>query len=434
MTVREQDGIGHQRFRGGEQARRLRHQPGQPGVGRGLSQPASAFLRRRRQLARALPRPGGGRKGIPGPRPPRRLLELSRHLLVVPECRRRPVPRVAVDLSRCVEHLGQSGVGGAPGRKRRGSVDRRPDERVPETHLERVDADQVRLLGRVERRDVQLQAFRGAEHDLRFCRVVRGGDHEQLLRARRKRAHALGEQALDTRRQRQRQRQRLARRELRGCQQRGELGHRQRVAPGRSRHAACDILRHRCARTVGQQLPHRHGVQRPQAQLGQRARLELTLTRSEQHRHSLGVQPPRGEHQRLLRVVVNPLRVVDDAKQRPLLGHLREQREHRERNTVQIRRGVLAQPERALQRRRLRSRDPLERAQRGPEELVERGVRQPRLRLDPPGLERGHVARFCSRLVQKRRLARPRLADDEQGAATPIPGCLQQRAHALLFA
>jgi hypothetical protein len=145
------------------------------------------------------------------------------------------------------------------------------------------------------------------------------------------------------------------------------------------------------------------------------------------------VQPPRGEHQRLLRVVVDPLRVVDDAEQRPLLGHLREQREHRKRNTVQIRGGVLAQPERALQRHCLRSWDPLERAERGPEELVERRVRQPRLRLDPPGLERRHAASFRPRLVQQRRLARPRLADNEQRAAAPIPGCVQQRAHALLF-
>ena len=131
--------------------------------------------------------------------------------------------------------------------------------------------------------------------------------------------------------------------------------------------------------------------------------------------------------------MVDPLHVVDDAEQRPLLGHLREQREYGQGNTVEIRGGVLAEPERALERGRLRSRDPLERAERGPEELVERRVRQPRLRLDPSGLERRHVAGFRSRLVQKRRLARPWLADDEQGAAAPIPGCVQQRAHALLF-
>ena len=81
------------------------------------------------------------------------------------------------------------------------------NERMPKAHLDRIDADEVCLLGRVECRDVQFQVFCRSDHDLRLARVVRRSEYEQLARGRFERANAFGEEPLDAGGERQGQRQ-----------------------------------------------------------------------------------------------------------------------------------------------------------------------------------------------------------------------------------
>jgi len=84
-------------------------------------------------------------------------------------------------------------------------------------------------------------------------------------------------------------------------------------------------------------------------------------------------QPPGDEPEHLHRLPVEPLRVVDDAQQRAVVGHHRQQRQDRQPDQQRIRRAPRHQPEGARQRVPLRPRqvvDPIEHRQA---QLVQRG-------------------------------------------------------------
>ena len=115
-----------------------------------------------------------------------------------------------------------------------------------------------------------------------------------------------------------------------------------------------------CPSPVREQRLDRGGGQGLDAQLRQRTRLELTHASREQHRDPVGLKSPRRECESLLRVSIHPMRVVDQAEERALLGCFGEQRQHCERHAIQIRGIVVAERERASQRRRLRLRKPLQ--------------------------------------------------------------------------
>ena len=138
------------------------------------------------------------------------------------------------------------------------------------------------------------------------------------------------------------------------------------------------------------------------AQLRQRARLELTHASREEHRDPVGLESPRRERESLLRVSVHPMRVVDQAEERALLGCFGEQGEDRERHAIEIRRIVVAERERASQRRRLRFRKPLQQPEYRPQQLMQRGERQLSLRFDTPRLKHRHVAHGEANLVDQR--------------------------------
>ena len=128
MAVGEQHGVVDERLGCLYQAGRLRQEPCQPRIGRGLGQSASLLMRRRRQVGGAL-----GRR-LPG------------HLLVRLERCRREVPRIPVDLTRIQKRLCERAMDRAPLGEPRGSIDRRADKRMPETDLRRLHADEPGLL------------------------------------------------------------------------------------------------------------------------------------------------------------------------------------------------------------------------------------------------------------------------------------------------
>jgi pimeloyl-ACP methyl ester carboxylesterase len=59
--------------------------------------------------------------------------------------------------------------------------------------------------------------------------------------------------------------------------------------------------------------------------------------------------------------MIQPLRVIDHAQQRPVLRHLRQERQDRQSDQEPVRRGSRAQPERDSQRVALRTRQTLQR-------------------------------------------------------------------------
>ena len=240
-------------------------------------------------------------------------------------------------------------------------------------------------------------------------------------------ADPIGEQPLDAGGHRQWTGKRVSARELPMRQERGEFDDGKRVATGGRGNFASNIRGNGRPSPVREQRLDRGGGQGLDAQLRQRPRLELTRASREQHRDPVGLEPPRRERESLLRVSVHPLRVIDQAEERALLGSFGEQRQHCERHAIEIRRIVVAERERASQRRRLRLRKPLQQPEYGAQQLMQRGERQLSLRFDTPRLEHRHVVHREANLVDQRRLARSRLSDQDKAAAPAGARIVQQR-------
>ena len=122
-------------------------------------------------------------------------------------------------------------------------------------------------------------------------------------------------------------------------------------------------------------------------------------------RHPLGEEPAGDERQDLRRGLIEPLRVLDDADERLLLGDVGEQRQGRQPDQEPVWGRAVAQPEDRRQRGALGRRQPLEVIEHGRTELVQPAVGQLHLRLDADG---PGDARRCSAVgdvFQQRALA-----------------------------
>ena len=146
-----------------------------------------------------------------------------------------------------------------------------------------------------------------------------------------------------------------------------------------------------------------------------------------QHADRLGLQPPGHERQHLGGRAIEPVRVLDDDQQRRRRRDLAEQVERGERDQEQVRRPALGHPERGQDGVTLGRGEPVEVVVDGPQQLVQAGEREPRLRLHAGGPEHAHPALrgLACRRVEQRGLADPRLpAHDE--AAAPLGQRVQQ--------
>jgi hypothetical protein len=198
-----------------------------------------------------------------------------------------------------------------------------------------------------------------------------------------------------------------------------------------------------------QQLGRRLGRQPRDAQLGQAGRGEPALALADRHDqgYSLGVQPPRGERQCRRRRAVQPVRVVDQAQQRAIVGELGEQGQHGHADQQRVsaapggqppRPSQLTgpgrrQPERALERLPLRRRERPDAAERRPQQQVHPGERQLRLRLDAGAADHPDAVRGRGDVVKQRGLADTGLAADHQRAAGAGASRGQQPGHGCLL-
>ena len=82
------------------------------------------------------------------------------------------------------------------------------------------------------------------------------------------------------------------------------------------------------------------------------------------------------------RRLVQPVRVIDEADQRLLLGYVGEQAQHSQPDEEAVRRVAGHQPERRSERIALRPGKSIEPLQHRPAQLVQTGVGQLHLRLD----------------------------------------------------
>ena len=185
----------------------------------------------------------------------------------------------------------------------------------------------------------------GAPQQQRIADRIRSRDQQQHSRLVSKPVEPALEGLFDSPGQRLCTEQAEAPGQLRCGQASRQLQQRQRITAGLRDDAIADPF-------IEHELDHRSEERlcvtfAKSADLQRRKPLErlVGLARGEDERHGLGQQPPRHECERQRRGVIQPLRVVDDAEQRTLVGGLRQQTQYRQPDQKLIRRAAAAEPE-----------------------------------------------------------------------------------------
>ena len=246
-------------------------------------------------------------------------------------------------------------------------------------------------------------------HQHRVPEWLGRGDQQEQPRRWRERRQPLPEALLDpARRGRIAGRPEPARQFL-GRQPARHLQQRQRVAP-RLGH---DPIAHPLVERTGDG----RGKQRSRVTVGQAADHELRESRQvllvaglayrEHDRGRLGGKVARHECERLRRGPIEPVRIVHDADQRSLPGHLRQQAQHGQAHREAIRRGPVPQAERRGERVALRTGQTLEPVQERCAQLMQRSERELHLGLNARRSRETTSRRALQQVFQQRGLAGP---------------------------
>ena len=134
----------------------------------------------------------------------------------------------------------------------------------------------------------------------------------------------------------------------------------------------------------------------------------------EHQRYRLGQQAARDESEDLGRGLVEPLRIVRDAQNRPLLGGLRQEAERRQGDQEPVRAISGGEPQRDAERATLRLGQRPEPAEHRRAQLVQPRVGEFHLRLDAGHAGHPETGHLGDQLPQQFRLADPRLSPDDQ--------------------
>ena len=223
---------------------------------------------------------------------------------------------------------------------------------MPEGEPPADDRDEPGLLGRVEREGARGEGRDRALDHRRALGVVGGRGEQRQPRRRGQPRDALVEHALEPAGHRQRLRQRLVARELGGAERGRQLDERERVAVGLLEQPLAHLRRRRRGR-VREQLRSRRIVEAVDVMRRHVGRLEhadVALARGEQEHDALRVEPARDELQRVRGAGVEPVRVVDQAQHRPLLGKLGQQRQTGGVDEEALLPAAVREPERGPQR------------------------------------------------------------------------------------
>jgi hypothetical protein len=341
------------------------------------------------------------------------------------------MPRTPVRVGFAVGRLRQRQVDRAAILRRRRPIHRRPHQRMPERHSLADRQQPVRLSGlRGLRSDPE--PLGRAPQQQRIADRLRRRDQQQTPRVIRERLESSDEALLDPSCQRLRAEEAEPARQLRRRQPPRQLEQRQRIPP----HFGDDPV----PDSLIQFEPHCRAQQRAgvavahavHLQLGHVSKLLARLARAEHEPHRLRQQATCNKRQGQRRGLIQPLRVIDDTQQRTLLGHLREQTQHRQPDEKPIRGFTGAQPEHDLHGLLLRRGEPLEPVEQRPAQLMQTGERQLHVRLHPHRPDEGQVRRRRDQVFQQRRLPDPSLAPQHErpalAAADRRDQVVQQRA------
>ena len=352
-------GLG-QRRRPGEQVDGGVRQPGAPRALRRRDEALHAVARVRREPSRTLEPRRGDRVRAAGAGAGRGVVEHGRDGVVGAGRRLAEVPGAAVDVvgrHRAGERPVDRAEGGRAGLR----VDARADEVVPERHAVGPDGEQLRLRGLVEvgHGDAEQRARPGDRGEVTATgrRDQQGGPgrRRELVRPARRTSWP-GRRAPGSARPAGRASTPVV----------GELEQGERVASGRRQQVRAGLVGEAVADRAGQ----RRGVvvgQAPERELRQACRTHhrrRLVADREQHDDGVGGEPSGREAQGLRRRRVEQVGIVDDHRQRSVLGHAAQQAEHRGADREPLAAGSRPQRERRAQRLGLRCRDGVEQAER----------------------------------------------------------------------
>jgi hypothetical protein len=137
-------------------------------------------------------------------------------------------------------------------------------------------------------------------------------------------------------------------------------------------------------------------------------------------------QPAGGEDQRLGGRQVQEVGVVDQDRERLVLGEPAEQAQGRRADGEPVATGPRPQGQGRRERVGLRGGDPVEMHQRGSQQLEQPAEGDLRLRLRAGGPEQPHAGGRRRGVLEQRALADAHLAGEHQDTALPDPGGRQQ--------
>ena len=224
--------------------------------------------------------------------------------------------------------------------------------------------------------------------------------------------------------------------QLRRGQSAGQLRQRERVPP----RLGDDPVPHQIVQPPGHdRLQQRAGVSVAQARDRELRKPRQVLVfagfaHREDHGDRFRQQAARDEREGLRRSPVEPLRVVDQADQRPFLSHLGEQSERREADGIAVWRRPGAQAERRAQRVALRIRQARQAVQQGRAQLMQDGERQFHLGLDTGRAHHATAGRVLLDVVQQDGLADSRLTAQDQHPAVTRAHLIEQPVQCRLLA
>ena len=158
------------------------------------------------------------------------------------------------------------------------------------------------------------------------------------------------------------------------------------------------------------------------------------LTDGEHHGDPLGKQAPCDERECLPGGSVEPLRVVDHARERTLLRLAGQQAQDRERHEEVIRGTAINEPERLAQRVALRARKPGQPVEHRAAQLMQPSERELHLGLHAGGTKDAATGCLLDDVLQQRGLADPCLAAQHHHLALTRPHASQQPIQRLALA
>jgi hypothetical protein len=363
--------------------------------------------RRRGGEAAARLRPHGG------------AFELDGHPLVRPGRGRREMPGAAVGIAAGFRHLRQGAMDVAPRLRRRGPVRGGPRQRMAEPHplADHQQPPGLRGLGG-RRRDPEPVGRAPEQHGI--ADWLRRGDEQQTPRLIRQRLELSDEALLDPSAQRRLARHGEAARQLGRSQPAGQFEQRQGIAARLGDEAVAHLRVHGVANRSAQQRARVIVAQALHVELGEVPQLLDRLAGGEHDGDRVGHQAAGDERQRHRRSTVEPLRIVDHAQQRALLGHLGEQAQHRQRHEEPIRGRAVAEAEHRLERPALRGRERREPVEHRAAQLMQAGERQLHLGLHAGDPLDGQVRCRGDEVLQQGGLPDPGLAPEDQGTAVAL--------------